>query len=483
MSITTVLLVSPSLEMRDTIDKLLCEKWEELYEIIHVNDLSKDIPASDICLLHEDGLPENSIDFLAQSSFQLAPRPLIYIMNREPQETSEFRTVKSLTADYLLKFQLSASGLHNTIRYALENTNLKLELEQQQKRYSSLFYNAVEPAFFLDKELSITNVNDSFLKTFQLSSGEVVNRKLESFINTKVGRDNLSFNLEEFASNSLDGKFHFKTHNDDSEFLCHVRISPITESELENGILVNRIIAYHGTLRNISHQERLRTVKEKSNKIAMTYRLARTMAHEIRNPLTNVNLAVDQLKEETEGEEHLNLYYGIIERCTKRIDNILGQLLSTSEKQVFKKTKFDLIELFKSVIEEITDRANLEGVNIISDFKIDSVQFDGDKEKLRIAFTNLFTNAIESMDKADPMIKCAAYIDSNYLSIRVKDNGEGMDEKQLESLFDPFFTSKASGVGLGLTSTEAIISEHNGQIDVESKKGTGSTFTIYLPLD
>jgi PAS domain S-box-containing protein len=483
MSKTTVLLVSSSQKMRAKIEKLLYGHWKDLYEIIHLNQLEEDIPHSDICLLDEDALPENSIDFLAQSSFQLAPRPLIYIMNQEPTEASEFKTVKSLTADYLIKNQLRPSGLHNTIRYALENTSLKLELEQQQKRYSSLFYNAVEPAFFLDKELAITNVNEAFLKTFELSSSEVVNRKFESFINTKVGRDNLLFNLQESADQGLDGKFHFKTDKNEAEFLCQVRISPITESELENGILKNRIIAYHGTLRNISHKERLRAVKEKSKKIAMTYRLARTMAHEIRNPLTNVNLAVDQLKEETAEEEHLNLYYGIIERCTKRIDDILSQLLSSSEKQVFQKTKFDVIVLFKSVISEITDRASLEGVKIIPNFKIDSAQLDGDKEKLKIAFTNLFTNAIESMNKAERIITCAAYIDANYLCICVKDNGEGMDDKQLESLFDPFFTSKTSGVGLGLTSTEAIISEHHGHIDVESKKGTGSTFTIYLPLN
>ncbi len=156
---------------------------------------------------------------------------------------------------------------------------------------------------------------------------------------------------------------------------------------------------------------------------------------------------------------------------------------SSSAKQVFKRSTFDVVALLKQVVSAIKDRSSLEGAVIEAKYDVKEALIDGDKEKLKIAFTNLFTNALESMDKESKIIACRVRLDANYVRIDVADNGLGMDQSQLESLFDPFFTSKSKGVGLGLTSTQTIISEHKGEIYVESEKGIGSTFSVYLPID
>jgi nitrogen-specific signal transduction histidine kinase len=478
-----ILLITPSEEFYSKIEAVLLEKWGDQYTIERIADLNGSIPYSDIALLDNDALPGKSIDFLAQSNFQLSPRPLIFLINQEPEIEEEYRTVKSLTSDFLVKTNLTSSGLHNTIRYAIETSSLKLRLEQQQKRYASLFYNSVEPAFFLDEELTITGVNDAFLEAFKIPKRQGLKQNFLSFIESEVQRKDLKHRIAELTSGGVDMKVCFSSESNKMSFLGHLKLSPIRESSIRDGVHDNQATAYHGTLTNISHEERLRAVKAKSEKIAMTYRLARTMAHEIRNPLTNVNLAADQLKEETAGNDDLNMYFEIIQRCTKRIDGILGQLLSSSAKQVFKRTTFDVVALMREVVDAVRDRSSLEGVTLTAKYDIKEAQFEGDREKIKIAFTNLFTNAMESMDKASKTIKCRVGVDANYVRVEVRDNGSGMDQSQLESLFDPFFTSKANGVGLGLTSTQTIISEHHGEVDVESEKDVGSTFSVYLPID
>lgn len=483
MSSTSILLISPSEDFYESILKMLYDKWEVKYKIEWIKNLEGYIPASHIALLDTDALPDNAIAYLAKSSFQLSPRPLILLVNEEPENETEFRTVKSLTSDYLPKESLNSSGLHNTIRYALETNLLKNQLEQQQKRFSSLFYNSVVPAFFLDEELTITGVNEAFLKAFKISKRQALDKSFEGFIESDSQKKKFGNSVATLATGSFEQKARFSTPQTDHTFPGRLKLTPIREPVLQNEIMVEKTTAWHGSLVNVSHIDRLKAVKEKSEKIDMTYRLARTMAHEIRNPLTNVNLAVDQLKAETAGIDDFDMYFDIIERCTQRIDGILSKLLSSSEKQVFKRSKFDVMFLLKEVIRAVRDRSALEGVGIKTEFTIKEAYLEGDIEKLRIAFTNLFTNAIESMDKAKRVINCRVRLDAHYVCIEVEDNGSGMDQRQLESLFDPFFTSKASGVGLGLTSTQTIISEHGGQIDVESEEGMGSIFSVYLPID
>lgn len=483
MTHTKVLLISPSEEFSSEIKSLLLKGWKNDYVVERILDLNGVLPESDIALVDMDALPGQNISFLAEANFRLAPRPLIILVNKEPENESEYRTIKSLTSDFLIKSNISSAGLHNTIRYALETGSLKLQLEQQQKRYSSLFYNSVEPAFFLDEELTITAVNDAFYEAFKISRRKALNKPFLEFIESDVKRRELRTEIDSLRLGRLDKKVRFAVIDSKMSFLGHLRLSPIRESAIEDGVLNNKVTAYHGTLTNISHEERLRAVKEKSRKIAMTYRLARTMAHEIRNPLTNINLAVEQLADETKGNKELKMYYEIIERCTLRIDGILGQLLSTSEQQVYQGSNFDVVALLKEVIEAIKDRSDLEGISLTSNFELSEARIDGSREKIRIAFTNLLTNAIECMDKEVKKIHCRVLLDANFLRVDVIDNGEGMNKKQLESLFDPFFTSKAEGVGMGLTSTQTIISEHKGEIDVESEEGVGSTFSVYLPLN
>ncbi len=482
MNKLNVLILSPSLDFAKDLKHLLMSNWEEKYTVIHYDKVDESVADSSIAIIDESFLSDNRWTHLEEVNELLDPRPTILVMNDDPSDEREYLHVKSNVSDFLVKGRFKAAGLHNTLTYALETSKLRLQLKQQRKRYASLFYNSGVPAFFLNSSLGITGVNDAFLDTVNRERDAVVGQSILSFVADQKQREDLMNRIENGGAVSMKVKVRSENSDTKSTFLGHLSISPISESFMKNGVLQTAISDFHGTLTNISHEERIKAIKKKSDKIATTYKLARTMAHEIRNPLTNVNLAIDQLRAETEGNESLELYFDIVQRCTDRIENILSQLLRSSEQQVFEKREFDVMELANVVVDEIMDRARLEGVEIQKEFITSQTVVVGDKEKLKIAFTNLLTNALECMDKEFKLVSCRTYIDGAFFCFEVEDNGSGMEETQAESLFDPFYTSKPEGVGLGLTSTQTIISEHGGEINVESELGKGSVFSIYIPL-
>jgi signal transduction histidine kinase len=103
-----------------------------------------------------------------------------------------------------------------------------------------------------------------------------------------------------------------------------------------------------------------------------------------------------------------------------------------------------------------------------------------DKEKMKLAFLNIIVNAIEAMKSDTGILELRTFKQGNKCVIEFKDNGIGMDEETIQKLFEPYFTGKAKGNGLGLTHTQNIILNHRGSINVRSKPGNGSTFIVTL---
>ena len=103
-----------------------------------------------------------------------------------------------------------------------------------------------------------------------------------------------------------------------------------------------------------------------------------------------------------------------------------------------------------------------------------------DKQRMKIAILNLIVNAIEAMEQEKGVLKIGTANVSNKCCITITDNGSGISKESIAKIFEPYFTGKPKGTGLGLTSTQNIILNHKGTIDVESEEGKGSTFTINL---
>lgn len=473
-----VLILTSDEILKDQLHGFL-SSYLDKYTIFHQSEFCADIDTYDVAIIDENIIEKNPSEFLTKYSFELNSTGIIYLTSGL-DVPEEYAAIKSLAVDYLYKSQLSSSGLYNCIKYALESRSLKREIEKQQKRYASLFYNTIDAAFFLTADWKIEKVNQAFLDLFGIKF-DITKADFEVLINEKADYTRLISDFAEGETDNLEVEIKFNRQDRQGIFPGHLKISVLKETPIDDEDSKMVIAGFHGTINNLSYKKRLRTIKESSARIAMTYRLARTLAHEIRNPLTNITLAVNQLEDEIPKNDEAALYLGIIERSSKRIDTLINRLLKSSEQKTLKFTDSDIIKIIKLAVDGARDRAKLLNIKLICDFENDSIVSSCDPEKLQLAISSIITNALESYDKNPKQVIIGEYVEDGYICIYVEDMGCGMSEDEVKTVFDPFFTKKKNGVGFGLTDTLAIISEHHGQIEVESEPGLGTIFTILLP--
>lgn len=238
---------------------------------------------------------------------------------------------------------------------------------------------------------------------------------------------------------------------------------------------------YQGLLHDITNLRRAEKANLQIEKLGATGRLVRTLAHEVRNPLNNINMSVEQLLQSAEQEDESQLFLDIVQRNSKRIGDIITELLDTSRPTDLVFDRCILQQILEESLEEAIDRITLQHVQLHKRYVAEPCAIMGNKEKLKIAFLNIIINAVEAVpaETGEIHIYLDHVKDSQVLTIR--DNGCGIPEENISRLFEPYFTSKRNGMGLGLAATLNILQSHKANIDVSSTVGKGTTFTITFP--
>ena len=224
-------------------------------------------------------------------------------------------------------------------------------------------------------------------------------------------------------------------------------------------------------------------------KFASTGRIARTIAHEVRNPLTNINLAVDQLKTEMNGNlpensgltaENPGLMLEMISRNSLRINQLITDLLNSTKFTDLVYKRVSINKLLDETLELAKDRIQLNNITVTKNYSDDICDVAVDADRMQIAFLNLIVNAIEAMEPGKGILQLKTFSKEHRCVVTITDNGPGIDKESQSKLFEAYFTTKPKGTGLGLTNTQNIILNHNGHIHMESETGKGTSFTITL---
>jgi signal transduction histidine kinase len=206
---------------------------------------------------------------------------------------------------------------------------------------------------------------------------------------------------------------------------------------------------------------------------------ATSLVHEVRNPLTNINLAADILSLGNLSEEE-EKFIDIIKRGVERINNLLADfLISHNENEVHAEPCY-VVELLEEVLAVNKDRIALKNVLVKKDFATNDLKILVKKEEIKIALSNIIVNAIEALPPKNGIIKLGFSLLNNQCIIEIEDNGTGISEKNLLNIFDPYFTNKPGGMGLGLSTTMDILLSNCGTLDVQSEEGSGTHFTLYF---
>jgi signal transduction histidine kinase len=236
---------------------------------------------------------------------------------------------------------------------------------------------------------------------------------------------------------------------------------------------------------NIAELQRTNTeLKELKSleKFTATGRIARTIAHEVRNPLTNISLAVEQMQEiATQNPESADLL-DMIRRNAGRINQLVSDLLDATRFVQLEFRDMNINGVIEETLNMAKDRIELKRIRIEKNFSEEPCIVSVDAEKMKLALLNIIVNAIEAMEKDKGLLQLRSKKQGNKCIIEIKDNGFGMDEDTMQKLFEPYFTAKTDGNGLGLTNTQNIILNHKGNIKTYSKPGEGTSFIITLNL-
>ncbi len=220
----------------------------------------------------------------------------------------------------------------------------------------------------------------------------------------------------------------------------------------------------------------------RSEKLAYTGRIAASIAHEIRNPLTNVSMSIQQLKKGNkitqEGFKHIK----IVERNIERINYLITELLNCARPAKLNLQPYHIHKVVNEVLESYKTKIDLQRIKVIKNFCSKLPVLKIDKEQIERAFLNLISNAIEAMPRGGDLT-INTELDGNFFLAKIRDTGKGIPEEDIIKIFDPFFSTKTQGVGLGLTICYGIIVSHGGTIEVDSKFEKGSLFTVSLPIE
>ncbi|CAG5068477.1 Adaptive-response sensory-kinase SasA [Dyadobacter sp. CECT 9623] len=367
-------------------------------------------------------------------------------------------------ADYLIKSELDAEKLERSIRYALERTSVLKALKHSERRYRRVFEESNDFLFISDLAGNIIDLN---------ASGSVLTGYAEDDLKLK----NIVELIEDPQFNALWGNIKDHTIHDHEVRLLtregdkkYCLFSASVEIDDDHPYIQGRL--HDMTARKQSERERLF-----SEKMAVTGRLVRMLAHEVRNPLTNVNLSAEQLEMELTDEDQ-KFYTQIIKRNCTRINDLISQLLQPSNSADIELVNNSVHTVLSQAIGAALDRVQLKRIQIVTYFAEEELAIPLDSVSLQMAFLNLITNAIEAMEEDKGILTISTRNHSEGVQVIFTDNGSGISEEHIEKIFEPYFTGKNNGMGIGLSTTMSIIHAHHGRIDVQSEVGVGTTFTI-----
>lgn len=412
---------------------------------------------------------KTGLDFLKEAVAQGCEEPIV-LLTGKGNKAVDIEAMQMGATDYLIKTELNVDKLERCIRYSLERTAYVKALRANERKYRSIFELSKDAVFIADKDLRFRDMNQATSDLLGYSKEDLLQRTVFDLIADEQPKVLLR-SMINAGSEVNDLELEFQTSGGE-------RKSCIFSANIQMG--GSSTAHYQGLIHDITNLKRAAQANLLVEKLAATGRLVRTLAHEVRNPLNNINMSVEQLNHGLEVEE-APLYLDIIQRNSKRIGDLITELLDSSRPSELSFERCTLQAMMDDTIAEALDRITLQRTNMQISYCEEPCWVMANPEKLRIAFLNIIVNAVEAMrigeGELDISIETASFIHK----VTIRDNGCGIPEENLSRLFEPYFTSKRNGMGLGLAATLNILQAHKAHIDVSSVVGSGTTFVITFP--
>ena len=410
--------------------------------------------------------PRSGMDLLEPIRKIIPFAPFILLTGMAGQEIEELALEKE-ASDYLVKGGFTVETLERSIRYAFRNYRNRKALDETTKNLKNLFDKTSEAILLINKKGKLVDANPAYLEKFGKPKNPEGNIALELLANKR----DLDQIIQTYKS---------KNEIDNLEILLldkHQKPIPVL---LSINALSSDYTLYQVNIVDITDLKLRNELAFYQRQFEASGRMARILGHEVKNPLTNILLSVDQLKDELTEDvlEESGDLLEVVERNAKRINELITQLLNSTRYSELNRSHTTAQLLAEETIELAEDRILLNHIQLRKKFPEHDVHLFVDTEKVKIVLLNLVLNAVEAMRGEIRHLDIIIFADDNTCTFQVTDTGAGMDADVIAKLFEPFFTSKKGGSGLGLTNSQKIVMQHGGNINVKSTPGIGSTFFV-----
>ncbi len=216
--------------------------------------------------------------------------------------------------------------------------------------------------------------------------------------------------------------------------------------------------------------------------------LASGIAHEIRNPLNYISLAIDHLKSEVVASlpgkrDEMETLTDKIKEEVRRANYMVLNFMNYGRPLKLRKTRFSYAELIDKALPLLKAKLDEQRIEVKTSLEPDLPPMEADQELMRNCLVNFINNAAQAMPRGGTItLGAGCDRDAGVFRLTFGDMGQGIASEDMEKIFQPYFTTKEAGIGLGLAITERIVKEHGGEISVDSIPGNGTIFTVTLPM-
>jgi PAS domain S-box-containing protein len=408
---------------------------------------------------------KTGIDLLKEAMTMNCEEPIILLTGKGNSKIDK-QAMEMGAVDYLVKAELTTEKLERCIRYSLERAASTKALRSNEKKYRNIFEKSKEAVFTTDSSMIFKDVNPAMLRLAGCDKQQLLKTNLYQLIEHEPIRSSIHEKLEKTGEiNDLELEM---INSKGKKRYCILNLSLEKDGNSQPYV--------QGILHDITNQKKTERATLLAEKLAATGRLVRTLAHEVRNPLSNIHMSLEQLGGLTKGEDRI--YIDIIDRNGKRINDLITELLTSSKPTEMVLDRIPMQSVIDDAVSAAVDRMTLKQIKLKLAYPEQPCYIRADKTKLKIAFQNIIINAIEAIshDNGELQILLVSTEENNIMEIT--DNGCGIPPENLSKLFEPYFTSKRNGIGLGLASTLNILQAHNATIEVRSKVSSGTTFIV-----
>ncbi len=354
------------------------------------------------------------------------------------------------------------------------------ELQETRARYKAIINELIqEDVMVIAYDYRIMDINDSLLNKLGLRRRDVIGQYCYEITHRQdlpcSGKNHPCPLIQTMNTKKPFQTTHTHLDKDNKKIYYSISTYPM----LEEGDVIGAIEISRDITQDINMQKAMM----QQEKLASIGRLSAGVAHEINNPLTTILTTAMLIQEDLDPEDPNFEELGTITSETLRCRKIVTSLLDFARQSNPVKKENDINKIIKECLVLTRKQAAFKDLTLTSELADNIPPLYIDKGQIEQAIINLTLNAIEATDAGGSLSICTTY--SRYrqvVDVVVSDTGSGIRENDLGKIFDPFFTTKESGNGLGLAITHGIIEQHNATIDVFSKPGRGTTFTIKFPL-